>query len=124
MEWRETARWIKYEENVQEGTERWGKPHVASLSFHSLLSLRKCLEQGTVLLDLEERDLAGIAYKVVENMVVTDQLHPDNRGAVMRALLLRHRHVHQSSFAQFAMRRNNSGYGSLNLLSHDKKLVP
>ncbi|VEN37076.1 unnamed protein product, partial [Callosobruchus maculatus] len=45
-EWKETARWIKYEEDVEEGVDRWGKPHVASLSFHSLLNLRRCLEEG------------------------------------------------------------------------------
>lgn len=46
MEWKETARWIKFEENVEECNE-WGKPHVASLTFHSLLELRKGLEKGT-----------------------------------------------------------------------------
>lgn len=45
-EWKETARWIKYEEDVEEGADRWGRPHVASLSFHSLLNLRRCLETG------------------------------------------------------------------------------
>lgn len=67
-EWKETARWIKYEEDVEEGADRWGRPHVASLSFHSLLNLRKCLETGVVLLDLEEKDLPGIAYRVVEQV--------------------------------------------------------
>ena len=46
FEWREKARWIKFEEDVEEGADRWGKPHVASLSFHSLLELRKGLESG------------------------------------------------------------------------------
>lgn len=64
-EWKETARWIKYEEDVEEGVDRWGKPHVASLSFHSLLNLRRCLEEGLVLLDLEEKDLPAIAYRWV-----------------------------------------------------------
>ena len=45
MEWKETARWIKFEENVED-SNRWGKPHVASLTFHSLLELRKGLEKG------------------------------------------------------------------------------
>ena len=44
--WRETARWIKFEEDVEEETERWGKPHVASLSFRSLLELRRTIAQG------------------------------------------------------------------------------
>lgn len=67
-EWKETARWIKYEEDVEEGSDRWGRPHVAPLSFHSLLNLRRCLETGVVLLDLEERDLPGVAYRVVEQV--------------------------------------------------------
>ena len=45
MEWQEMARWIKFEENVED-SNRWGKPHVASLTFHSLLELRKGLEKG------------------------------------------------------------------------------
>ncbi|XP_034721455.1 anion exchange protein 3-like, partial [Etheostoma cragini] len=46
LQWRETARWIKFEEEVEEETERWGKPHVASLSFRSLLELRKTISHG------------------------------------------------------------------------------
>lgn len=107
-EWKETARWIKYEENLEEDVDRWGKPHVASLSFHSLLCLRKCLEQGTVLLDLEEKDLTGIANRVVGNMVLTEQISPENHGAVLRALLLRHRHGAERGLNTF-LRRNSSG---------------
>ena len=40
------SRWIKYEEDREEGAERWGKAHISSLSFHSLLNLRFCLESG------------------------------------------------------------------------------
>lgn len=47
-QWRETARWIKFEEDVEEETERWGKPHVASLSFRSLLELRRTLAHGSL----------------------------------------------------------------------------
>ena len=46
-EWHETARWIKFEEDVEE-SQLWGKPHVASLSFHSLHDLRKAIEQGAI----------------------------------------------------------------------------
>lgn len=71
-EWKETARWIKYEEDVEEGADRWGRPHVASLSFHSLLNLRRCLETGVVLMDLDEKDLPGVAYRVVEQVNKTE----------------------------------------------------
>lgn len=67
-EWQETARWIKYEEDLEEGADRFGRPHVASLSFHSLLNLRRCLETGVVLMDLDEKDLPGVAYRVCEQV--------------------------------------------------------
>ncbi|XP_076623151.1 anion exchange protein Ae2 isoform X6 [Colletes latitarsis] len=113
-EWRETARWIKYEEDVEEGADRWGRPHVASLSFHSLLNLRRCLETGVVLLDLEEKDLPGLAYRVVEQMVVEELILPEDRPVIMRALLLRHRHVHDHDRGfRFGGKRNYSSYTSL-----------
>ncbi|KAM7358800.1 anion exchange protein Ae2 isoform 2-T5 [Cochliomyia hominivorax] len=127
-EWKETARWIKYEEDVQEGSDRWGKPHVASLSFHSLLNLRRCLETGVVLLDLNEKDLPAVAYRVVEQMVVEDLINTDDKPSVLRSLLLRHRHVneHQSGFP-FTKRKYNS-YTSLQLLwmghEHQQHLQP
>lgn len=50
MRWKERARWIKFEEDVEEETDRWGKPHVASLSFRSLLELRRTITHGKRLL--------------------------------------------------------------------------
>ena len=46
LEWEETARWIKFEEDVEEGSGRWGRPHISALAFHSLADLRRGLEQG------------------------------------------------------------------------------
>ncbi|XP_071585509.1 electroneutral sodium bicarbonate exchanger 1-like isoform X2 [Heliangelus exortis] len=51
-EWKETARWLKFEEDVEDGGERWSKPYVATLSLHSLFELRSHITNGTVLLDL------------------------------------------------------------------------
>ena len=42
---RDEARWIKFEENWEEGGDKWSKPHVASLTFNSLPQLRKGLEK-------------------------------------------------------------------------------
>ncbi|XP_014613871.1 PREDICTED: anion exchange protein 2 isoform X1 [Polistes canadensis] len=113
-EWRETARWIKYEEDVEEGADRWGRPHVASLSFHSLLNLRRCLETGVVLLDLEEKDLPGLTYRMVEQMVIEELILPEDRSVIMRALLLKHRHVHEHDRGfRFGGKRNYSSYTSL-----------
>ncbi|XP_018621189.2 anion exchange protein 2b isoform X3 [Scleropages formosus] len=92
LQWRETARWIKFEEDVEEETDRWGKPHVASLSFRSLLELRKTISHGAVLLDLDQKTLPGIAHQVVEQMIISDQIKAEDRANVLRALLLKHSH--------------------------------
>ncbi|XP_072047600.1 band 3 anion transport protein-like isoform X2 [Amphiura filiformis] len=95
LAWREKARWIKFEEDLEEGTDRWGKPHVASLTFHSLVELRKHLEHGSVLLDLEENELSNIFHRIVDNMITSDQVPVEHQGEVLRSLLLKHKHVHE-----------------------------
>lgn len=95
MEWRETARWIKFEEDVEEGGNRWSKPHVATISLHSLFELRSCILNGTVMLDMEAQNLEQIADLVLENMVNSGQLQADFRDRVKEALLRRHRHQHE-----------------------------
>ncbi|XP_055630449.1 band 3 anion transport protein isoform X7 [Toxorhynchites rutilus septentrionalis] len=126
-EWKETARWIKYEEDVEEGADRWGRPHVASLSFHSLLNLRRCLETGVVLMDLEEKDLPSVAYRIVEQMVIDELIHEDDKPVIMRALLLRHRHVNEHSHNgfHFGPKRKYSSYSSLQSVDDKKpRIVP
>ncbi|XP_016052371.1 PREDICTED: anion exchange protein 3, partial [Miniopterus natalensis] len=106
--WRETARWIKFEEDVEEETERWGKPHVASLSFRSLLELRRTIAHGAALLDLEQTTLPGIAHLVVETMIVSDQIRPEDRASVLRTLLLKHSHPNDDKDSGFFPRNTSS----------------
>uniref|UniRef100_A0A9L0SMP8 Anion exchange protein n=1 Tax=Equus caballus TaxID=9796 RepID=A0A9L0SMP8_HORSE len=115
-QWRETARWIKFEEDVEEETERWGKPHVASLSFRSLLELRRTLAHGAVLLDLDQQTLPGVAHQVVEQMVISDQIKAEDRANVLRALLLKH--SHPSDEKDFSFPRNISAGSLGSLLGH------
>lgn len=54
-------RWLKFEEDVEDGGERWSKPYVATLSLHSLFELRSCIINGTVLLDVRANSVEDIA---------------------------------------------------------------
>uniref|UniRef100_A0A670KHD2 Anion exchange protein n=1 Tax=Podarcis muralis TaxID=64176 RepID=A0A670KHD2_PODMU len=116
MQWKETARWIKFEEDVEEETDRWGKPHVASLSFRSLLELRRTLAHGAVLLDLDQKTLPGVAHQVVEQMIISDQIRAEDRANVLRALLLKH--SHPSDEKEFSFPRNISAGSLGSLLGH------
>ncbi|XP_057680532.1 anion exchange protein 2b isoform X1 [Corythoichthys intestinalis] len=116
MQWKETARWIKFEEDVEEETDRWGKPHVASLSFRSLLELRKTIAHGAVLLDLEQKTLPGIAHQVVEKMIISDQIKAEDRANVLRALLLKHSHPSDDKEQHSSPFPRNISAGSLGSL--------
>jgi hypothetical protein len=55
---------LKFEEDVEDGGERWSKPYVATLSLHSLFELRSCILNGTVLLDMHANTIEEIAGKL------------------------------------------------------------
>ncbi|XP_063768723.1 anion exchange protein 2b isoform X6 [Eleginops maclovinus] len=118
MQWKETARWIKFEEDVEEETDRWGKPHVASLSFRSLLELRKTISHGAVLLDLDQKTLPGIAHQVVEKMIISDQIKAEDRANVLRALLLKHSHPSDEKEHSSPFPRNISAASLGSLMTH------
>ncbi|KAM4028673.1 anion exchange protein 2 [Anomaloglossus baeobatrachus] len=113
LQWKETARWIKFEEDVEAETDQWGKPHIASLSFRSLLELRRTLSHGAVLLDLDQRTLPGIAHQVVEQMIISDQIKAEDRANVLRALLLKHSHPSDEKDSSFSRNISAASLGSL-----------
>ncbi|XP_054587177.1 electrogenic sodium bicarbonate cotransporter 4 isoform X2 [Nothobranchius furzeri] len=92
LEWKETARWVKFEEKVEEGGERWSKPHVSTLSLHSLFELRTCLQTGTVLLDLEGYSLPQIIDDIIERQVEEGMIPLELREKISFVLLRKHRH--------------------------------
>uniref|UniRef100_A0A3P8VEI7 Anion exchange protein n=1 Tax=Cynoglossus semilaevis TaxID=244447 RepID=A0A3P8VEI7_CYNSE len=86
LEWKA---WVKFEEKVEEGGERWSKPHVSTLTLHSLFELRTCLQTGSILLDLEGYSLPQI---IVEQQVTDGCISPDLKEKIIFVLLRRHRH--------------------------------
>ncbi|XP_051278027.1 electrogenic sodium bicarbonate cotransporter 4 isoform X2 [Dicentrarchus labrax] len=92
LEWKESARWVKFEEKVEEGGERWSKPHVSTLSLHSLFELRTCLQTGTVLLDLEGYSLPQIVDDIIERQIEEGMISPELREKITFVLLRKHRH--------------------------------
>uniref|UniRef100_A0A3Q1J320 Anion exchange protein n=1 Tax=Anabas testudineus TaxID=64144 RepID=A0A3Q1J320_ANATE len=133
QEWKETARWLKFEEDVEDGGERWSKPYVATLSLHSLFELRSCILNGTVLLDMRANTIEEIADMVIDGMLASGQLEENVREKVREAMLRRHHHQNEKklsnriplvrSFADIGkkhsdphlLERNGEGLSSSNL---------
>ncbi|XP_009293411.1 electrogenic sodium bicarbonate cotransporter 1 isoform X2 [Danio rerio] len=97
LEWKETARWIKFEEKVEKGGERWSKPHVATLSLHSLFQLKNCIEKGTIVLDMDANSLQQIVENITDSQIESGQLKADLRETVIYTLLRKHRHQTKKS---------------------------
>ncbi|GAA6223631.1 electrogenic sodium bicarbonate cotransporter 4-like isoform X1 [Lates japonicus] len=92
LEWKESARWVKFEEKVEEGGERWSKPHVSTLTLHSLFELRTCLQTGSILLDLEGYSLPQIVDEIVDRQIADGLIPPDLKEKISFVLLRKHRH--------------------------------
>ncbi|XP_065515628.1 electroneutral sodium bicarbonate exchanger 1 isoform X2 [Lathamus discolor] len=94
-EWKETARWLKFEEDVEDGGERWSKPYVATLSLHSLFELRSCLINGMVLLDVCANSMEEIADLLLGQQEQCSELEERTRARVREVLLRKHHHQNE-----------------------------
>lgn len=122
-EWRQMARWLKFEEAVEEGGDRWSKPHVGTLSLYSLFELRSSLLRGTVLLDMHASNLTQIADLVLDDMVNKNHLDQNCRQKAREILLKKHRHqckpksskkkTSMSSFGSFAKKASSAGLSEM-----------
>ncbi|KAM6975748.1 electrogenic sodium bicarbonate cotransporter 1-like isoform 4-T5 [Tautogolabrus adspersus] len=124
MEWKETARWIKFEEKVEKGGERWSKPHVATLSLHSLMELKTCIEKGTIMLDLEASTLPQVVEVITDSQIESGQLKPDLKEKVMYTLLRKHRHQTKKSNLRSLADIGKSVSSASRLFSHQENGSP
>ena len=66
--WRETSRWIKFEENVDQGGSRWSKAHVGTISISVMHKTRQMLEKAHFFFDERHQNLHDIIEADIENI--------------------------------------------------------
>ncbi|NWT81093.1 S4A4 protein, partial [Lanius ludovicianus] len=93
-------RWMKFEEKVEDGGERWSTPHVPALPLHSLFQLRTCLQKGTMLLDLDATSFKEIIDKALSGQPEEAELQPALRQRLAALLLLQPQHQPTKSLLQ------------------------
>ncbi|NXO97129.1 S4A4 protein, partial [Certhia brachydactyla] len=93
-------RWIKFEEKVEDGGERWSAPHVPALPLHSLFQLRTCLQKGTMLLDLDATSFKEIIDNALSGQPEAAELQPALRERLAALLLLQPQHQPTKSLLQ------------------------
>ncbi|NXR47856.1 S4A4 protein, partial [Hippolais icterina] len=93
-------RWMKFEEKVEDGGERWSAPHVPALPLYSLFQLRMCLQKGTMLLDLDATSFKEIIDKALSEQPEEAELQPELRERLAALLLLQPQHQPTKSLLQ------------------------
>uniref|UniRef100_A0A8D1KIK2 Anion exchange protein 4 n=1 Tax=Sus scrofa TaxID=9823 RepID=A0A8D1KIK2_PIG len=93
LEWRETGRWVLFEEKFEVGAGRWSAPHVPAVALSSLQKLRSLLAKGLVLLDCPAQSL----LELVEQVTRVESLSPELRGQLKALLLQRPQHPIQTT---------------------------
>jgi len=79
-QWKEISRWVKFQENVEDGGKRWSKPHVPSCSFSVFSGLKDQLAHCPVLLNAQGTNIHTIVDEV---MNTNEAAHLDARQKAM-----------------------------------------
>jgi len=103
VEWREVAHWKDgLEQSVAQGKDgemQFGRAHLSTVKFHDFLLLRKLVQRGTVLIDLDVQEtdaraaLHFIASAIVSDMTAAGAVPDDRRDEVMQVILAQHIHA-------------------------------
>ncbi|XP_044520465.1 anion exchange protein 4 isoform X2 [Gracilinanus agilis] len=100
QEWRETGRWILFEEKLDLEARRWSSPHVPTLSLSSIWELRALLTTGLVLLDCSVQSLSELTEQVTK----VESLNPEVREKLKSVLLQSPQHHIQDMCCSAARR--------------------
>ncbi|XP_051019333.1 anion exchange protein 4 isoform X3 [Acomys russatus] len=111
LEWRETGRWLLFEEKLEMDAGRWSAPHVPTLALPSLQKLRTLMAEGIILLDCQ----AGSLLELVEQVISGESLSPELRGQLQALLMQRPQHHIQATGIRPC--RGSAAFGNA---SHDE----
>ncbi|KAM5131975.1 electrogenic sodium bicarbonate cotransporter 1-like isoform 2-T2 [Mantella aurantiaca] len=93
--------WIRFEEKIEDGGERWSKPHVTTLTLHSLFELRACFAKGIILLDTEKCTFREIIDHVLKQRISMNTANQNENENILNVLL--QNHIHHTSKSRTKM---------------------
>lgn len=104
--WMESARWVKYEEDVEENGKRWSKPHVSSVTLHYLLELKTQMSTGAIILEADVRSMPELAELISEELAKIRTMTKNTKNSIRSTLLTRHEHEQKRKHRATKMKSN------------------
>jgi sodium bicarbonate cotransporter 5 len=98
--WRESARWLKFLEQVEDGSGRWSKPHVSTFSLHQMIKVRELISNGTVLFGYESKSFKKTVEDLTNSFMNDYNLTDEIKDKIKETLLLPQIHQCQDEFYQ------------------------
>ena len=96
--WKETARWVKFEEDKEAGADRWSKPHVGTVSMHAVNEIENQIkvDKDRIMLDCDATDTNGVFAKIV-SLIRAEHPELEDYQAEKINELLHARHNHEGT---------------------------
>ncbi|XP_063439652.1 electroneutral sodium bicarbonate exchanger 1-like isoform X2 [Mytilus trossulus] len=104
--WIESARWVKYEEDVEENGKRWSKPHVSAVTLHYLLELKTQMSTGAILLEADVRSMHELAELVSDELAKIRTITKNTQNSIRSILLTSHEHEQKRKHRASKMESN------------------
>ena len=93
--WKETARWVKFEEDIEAGAARWSKPHVGTVSMHAVNEIEAQIkvDKERIILDFEADTTDAVISKIIDLIRTEHPELPDEEAEKINTVLhARHNH--------------------------------
>lgn len=90
--WNQCARWIEYEEIVEDGSYRWSKPYVPILHVTTLEKISEMLTFGHLFQEVECNNYIELVNRIIGNLIQENRMSPIDVQVLKDTLLLPHKH--------------------------------
>ncbi|CAG2204037.1 Electrogenic sodium bicarbonate cotransporter 4,Electrogenic sodium bicarbonate cotransporter 1,Sodium-driven chloride bicarbonate exchanger,Sodium bicarbonate cotransporter 3,Electroneutral sodium bicarbonate exchanger 1 [Mytilus edulis] len=104
--WIESARWVKYEEDVEENGKRWSKPHVSAVTLHYLLELKTQMSTGAIILEADVRSMHELAELISDELAKIRTISKNTQNSIRSILLSCHEHEQKRKHRATKMESN------------------
>ncbi|KAH9425947.1 Sodium bicarbonate cotransporter 3 [Dermatophagoides pteronyssinus] len=118
--WREIARWVKYEENVEANGSRWSKPYVSTVNVAAFQELRDSFRNGVVIFDSQSESLNQLVDEFCRILRTKNMVTAEESKHIANLLSLQKLHLFQtkrSLMRSLADMRQQSSNNFLKLIS-------